>query len=65
MLGTYTPEGRPDVIVDLYMSKSLEEHLGDNGNWKGGEPGNFTVSFNLNPENTGVTGVVVSTGNSP
>lgn len=65
LLETYSPEGRSDVIVDLYMSQSLAAHLGDAGDWTGGEPGNFTVVFNLSPVEDGVTGMVIATGNNP
>jgi len=61
---TYSPdpEGRPDLVVDLYLSQTLISRFGGNV-WVGGQPGNFTVSYNV--FETGVTRMVITLGNNP
>jgi hypothetical protein len=57
----YSPEGRPDLVVDLYMSPWLAGRFG--GGWVNGQPGNFTATFTLVQPN--VTRMVISLGNNP
>jgi hypothetical protein len=59
---TYSPEGRPDLVVDLHLSQSLASRFSGNV-WVGGQPGNFTVSYNV--FETGVTRMVITLGNNP
>jgi hypothetical protein len=59
---TYNPGGRPDLVTDLYLSPSLISRFGGNL-WVGGQPGNFTVTYNV--FDYGVTRMVIQLGNSP
>jgi hypothetical protein len=57
-----SPEGRADLIVDLYSSPWLVSRF-SGGVWAGGQPGNFTVTFNV--YEPGVTRMAISLGNNP
>jgi len=59
---TYSPEGRPDLVVDLYLSQLLVGRFGGNV-WVGGQPGNFIVAYNVS--DFGVTRMVITLGNNP
>lgn len=59
---TYSPEGRPDLVADLYLSQSLISRFSGNV-WMGGQPGNFTVSYNIS--DFGVARMVITLGNNP
>ena len=59
---TYSPEGRPDLVVDLYYSPSLVTRFSGNM-WAGGQPGNFIVTYNVS--DFGVIRMVISLGNNP
>jgi hypothetical protein len=59
---TYSPEGRPDLVVDLYFSPSLISRFSGNL-WVGGQPGNFIVSYNV--FDFGVSRMVITVGNNP
>lgn len=65
---TYTPEGRPETTVNLYMSESLKSRFNPEDSitgdwWTGGEPGNFTVQYNQ--YDAGVTRMIIALGNNP
>lgn len=60
LVETYSPDGRPETTVKLYMSESLRTYFGE---WNGGEPGNFIVQYNT--IDGAVTRLVISTGNNP
>ena len=62
LVETYSPEGIPELVVDLYLSESLTERFEDHS-WPGGEPGNFTVIYGVFDER--VPRVVIGTGNQP
>ena len=61
-LETYSPEGMPELAVDLYVSESLKERF-DNSRFTGGEPGNFTVIYGVFDDR--VPRIVIATGNNP
>lgn len=68
LVETYSPEGRPETIVNLYMSESLKSRFNSEnsvtGNWwTGGESGNFTVQYNQ--YDYGVTRMIIALGNNP
>jgi len=61
---TYSPEGFPELVVDLYLSQSLAE-LFDPDLFTEAEPGNFIVIFG-DPDRDGrVSRMVVGLGNNP
>lgn len=62
LLRTYSPDGRPETIVDLYHSPTLAAQLPATA-WIGGEPGQFVVLRNEFPE--GVSRIVIASGNNP
>lgn len=62
LLRTYSPDGRPETIVDLYHSPTLAAQLPATA-WVGGEPGEFVVLRNEFPE--GVPRIVIASGNNP
>ena len=62
LIETYSPEGRPETIVNLYLSESLKSRF-DADWWIGGEPGNFTVQYNVLDGK--VTRMIIATGNNP
>ena len=59
---TSNPEGRPDLVADLYFSQSSISRFSGNV-WVGGQPGNFTVTYTVF-ENR-VTRMVITLGNNP
>ena len=59
---TYNPEGRPDLVADLYLSQSLISRFSGDV-WVGGQPGNFIVAYNIS--DFGVTRMVITVGNNP
>jgi len=59
---TYSPEGMPELIVDLYLSESLRDRFKSDV-WIGGKPGNFIVIYGVFDEK--VPGIVIGTGNHP
>lgn len=64
---TYSPEGSPEIIVNLYHSESLKDRFKDedsfSGWWTGGEPGDFTIIYNVYD---GLVGrMIIATGNNP
>jgi len=61
-LETYSPEGMPEMAVDLYVSESLKERFDDSW-FTGGEPGNFTVIYGVFDDR--VPRIVIATGNNP
>ena len=64
-VGTYSPEGMPELVVDLYMSESLKTRFDSaTGDWwTGGEPGNFIVVYGVFDDT--VRRMVISLGNNP
>lgn len=62
LIETYSPEGRPETIVNLYLSESLKSRFSTDL-WIGGEPGNFTVQYNVYDGK--VTRLIITTGNNP
>lgn len=64
LVETYSPEGRPETIVLLYISESLKSRFNSSSSsWIGGEPGNFTVQYNQ--YEYGITRMIIATGNNP
>jgi len=62
LVETYSPEGFPELTVDLYMSASLQERF--DSNWfTGGEPGNFIAIYGVFDGK--VPRVVIGLGNNP
>ena len=61
-LQAYSPEGRPDLVVDLYLSPSLASRFSGDW-WTGGEPGNFTVTYSVSGYS--VSRMVIALGNTP
>jgi hypothetical protein len=59
---TYSPEGRPDLVADLYFSQSLISRYSGNV-WVGGQPGNFVVTYTM--FDFGITRMVITVGNNP
>ena len=48
LVRTYSPDGMPELVVDLYMSASLIEQFGAQDSlWIGGEPGNFVLVYGV------------------
>lgn len=69
LVETYSPEGTPETIVNLYFSESLKTRFNDEDSsfgswWTGGEPGNFTVQYNQY-EGIGITRMIIALGNNP
>jgi hypothetical protein len=62
---TYSPEGRPETVVNLYFSESLKSRFNseDFDSWIGGESGNFTVQYNQ--YEYGITRMIIALGNNP
>jgi len=63
LIQTYSPEGRPETIVSLYMSESLKSRFQTPELWSGGEPGQFIVFYDL--YDFGVGRMVINAGNNP
>lgn len=64
LIKTYSPDGRPETLVELWHSPSLAAYLGDADPWEGGAPGEFIVLFKI--DSTGaVDRMVITTGNNP
>ena len=62
LVRTYSPEGFPELIVDLYLSESLKNRF-ESDVWTKGEPGNFIVIYGVYDER--VSNIVIGTGNNP
>jgi hypothetical protein len=62
LVETYSPEGLPELMVDLYLSESLKGRFGSYV-WIGGEPGNFIVIYAVYDER--VARIVIGLGNYP
>lgn len=65
---TYSPDGRPETIVNLYFSESLKSRFKDGDSlfgswWAGGEPGNFIVLYNVYDGEVGR--MIIAIGNNP
>jgi uncharacterized protein YraI len=60
LIKTYSPTGRPETTVMLYMSESMKDRF---DLWVGGEPGNFIVQYNTYSGR--VTRSIISVGNNP
>lgn len=58
---TYSPDGSPEVIVDLYTSASLAARLPADA-WRGGEPGQFVVIHHAYPEEE--RRIIIAAGNN-
>jgi hypothetical protein len=68
LVKTYHPDGRPETVVNLYRSEWLKNRFNSEssmmGNWwTGGEPGNFTVQYNI--YDYGVSRMLIAIGNNP
>jgi hypothetical protein len=61
LLRTYSPDGRPETIVDLYVSPSLAQLL-PAAAWIGGDPGQFVVIHHDYPE--GESRIIIAAGNN-
>jgi len=61
-LETYSPEGMPELVVDLYISESLKERF-DADVFIDGDPGNFTAIYGVFDGR--VPRIVLATGNNP
>lgn len=57
---TYSPNGRPETTVNLYMSESLKSRFEQ---WIGGEAGNFIVQYKVFDGKVPV--MLISIGNNP
>ncbi len=64
LVQTYSPEGRPEALVELYESPSLAAQLADEEFNTAGEAGQFIVLFKVNPAGT-VDRMIIATGNNP
>ena len=62
LVETYSPEGFPELTVDLYLSESLRDRF-ESDVWIGGELGNFIVIYGVFDEK--VPRIVIGTGNNP
>jgi len=62
LVETYSPEGTPELVVDLYVSESLKERF-ESDVWVGGEAGNFITIYGV--FDGVVPRVVLATGNQP
>jgi hypothetical protein len=63
LVQTYSPEGRPETVVNLYMSESLKSRFQTPELWSGGDDGQFIVLYEL--YDYGVTRMVINAGNNP
>jgi hypothetical protein len=63
LVETYSPDGRPETIVNLYMSESLKSRFQTPELWNGGDPGQFIVFYDL--FDFGVSRMVINAGNNP
>ena len=61
-LETYSPEGMPELIVDLYISQSLADCF-PTDTFIGGEPGNFIAIYGIFEDK--VPRIVIGLGNNP
>jgi hypothetical protein len=61
-LETYSPEGFPELTIDLYMSESLRKRF-DADVFIGGGPGNFIAIYGVFDGR--VPRIVIATGNNP
>ncbi|MEZ4591847.1 MAG: hypothetical protein R3D55_12005 [Chloroflexota bacterium] len=61
---TYSPDGIPELTVDLYSSESLAQ-LFDPDLFTEAEPGNFIVIFGDYEQDGRVTRLVIGLGNNP
>lgn len=59
----YSPEGRPEAIVDVYLSASLAQTYPDASQWEYSPPGQFIVLYKV--FEPGVARLVVALGNNP
>lgn len=59
----YSPEGRPEAVVDVYLSASLAQSWPDASDWKYYPPGQFIVLYKV--FEPGVARFVVALGNNP
>jgi len=62
LVKTYSPDGLPELTVDLYLSQSLKDRF-TSAEWPGGDPGNFTVIYGVYSGK--VARIVISLGNNP
>lgn len=60
---TYSPEGFPELIVDLYTSESLGKRFASDWVWFDSEPGTFIVIYSVYDGN--VARILMATGNNP
>ncbi|MCC6603127.1 MAG: hypothetical protein IT327_07950 [Anaerolineae bacterium] len=61
---TYSPDGLPELTVDLYLSESLAQ-LFDPNLFTEAEPGNFIVIFGDYEQDGRVTRMVIGLGDNP
>ena len=61
-LETYSPDGRPETMVNLFISPSLVERF-EADVFIGGQPGNFTIQYNIVEGQ--ITRMIVALGNNP
>lgn len=61
-LKRYSPAGRPETIVDVYMSESLKKRF-SSGHWVYAEIGTFIIHYNV--YNTGVGSMIISIDDNP
>lgn len=59
----YSPEGRPEAVVDVYLSASLAQSWPDASVWEYYPPGQFIVLYNV--FEPGVARLIVGLGNNP
>ena len=62
LVRSYSPEGLPELIVDLYLSESLKGRF-ESDVWIEGEPGNFIIVYGVFGGK--VPRIVIGTGNNP
>jgi hypothetical protein len=62
-LETYSPEGLPELIVDLYISESLGERSESDWVWFDSEIGTFIAIYGVFDGR--VTRMIIATGNNP
>lgn len=64
LIDTYSPDGVPEKTVNVYESAWLgQQFTSDSWVWFGEEPGVFIVSYNS--YESGVSRIIVATGNNP